>query len=40
MELIEPGVVWTPQWHPVDDSEPFYVTPGRSANYAAVGRVP
>jgi hypothetical protein len=40
MELIEPGVVWTPQWHPVDDSEPFYDTPGRSATYAAVGHVP
>jgi hypothetical protein len=40
LELIEPGVVWTPQWHPIDDSEPFYADPGRSATYAAVGRVP
>jgi hypothetical protein len=40
MELIEPGVVWTPEWHPVDENEPFYDTPGRSATYAALGRMP
>jgi SAM-dependent methyltransferase len=40
LELVEPGVVWTPEWHPADDSEPLYDSPGRSATYAAVGRVP
>jgi SAM-dependent methyltransferase len=40
MELVEPGVVWTPEWHPADDSEPLYEFPGRSATYAAVGRQP
>jgi SAM-dependent methyltransferase len=40
LDLVEPGVVWTPQWHPLDDTEPFFATPGRSATYAAVGRVP
>jgi SAM-dependent methyltransferase len=40
LDLVEPGVVWTPQWHPLDDTEPLSATPGRSATYAAVGRVP
>jgi hypothetical protein len=40
MELIGPGVVWTPEWHPTDDSGPLHDFPGRSATYAAVGRVP
>jgi SAM-dependent methyltransferase len=40
MELVEPGVVWTPQWHPADDGEPLYDAPERSATFAAVGRVP
>jgi hypothetical protein len=40
LDLVPPGVVWTPQWHPIDDTEPLYETPERSATYAAVGRVP
>lgn len=40
LELIEPGVVWTPQWRPDDESGPGYDEPGRSAAFAAVGRVP
>jgi len=39
MEFIPPGVVWTPQWNPIDESEPLYETPERSATYAAVGRI-
>lgn len=39
LELVEPGVVWTPQWRPADDIEPLYATPERSVTYAAVGRV-
>ncbi len=40
LELVEPGVVWTPQWRPDDESGPGYDEPGRSATFAAVGRVP
>jgi SAM-dependent methyltransferase len=40
LELVEPGVVWTPQWHPEDQSGPGYDYPERSATFAAVGRVP
>lgn len=39
LELVEPGVVWTPQWRPVDDGELLSDTPERSATFAAVGRV-
>ena len=38
MELNEPGVVWTPQWHPDGDADPLYEAPERSATFAAVGR--
>jgi len=40
LELVPPGVVWTPEWRPVDESDPLYATPERSATYAAAGRVP
>jgi hypothetical protein len=39
LELISPGVVWTPEWHPADDTDPLHADPARSATYAAVGRV-
>jgi hypothetical protein len=39
LELVEPGVVWTPQWRPEDESGPGYDFPERSATFAAVGRV-
>jgi hypothetical protein len=39
LEIVAPGVVWTPQWQPADDTEPLHATPERSATYAAVGRV-
>lgn len=40
LEIVEPGVVWTPQWHPTDDTDPLYAAPERSATFAAAGRVP
>ncbi|WP_218577706.1 SAM-dependent methyltransferase [Phytohabitans rumicis] len=40
LELVEPGVVWTPQWRPDDDTDPLFAEPERSATFAAVGRVP
>jgi hypothetical protein len=39
LELVEPGVVWTPQWRPADSSEPGYDFPERSATFSAVGRI-
>jgi hypothetical protein len=39
LDLVEPGVVWTPEWRPADDGEPQYDTPERSGTFAAVGRV-
>lgn len=37
-EILEPGIVWTPQWHPesADDIE----EPERAKGYAGVGRKP
>jgi hypothetical protein len=40
LELVEPGVVWTPQWRPTDDGEPLHDHPEWSVTFAAVGRVP
>jgi SAM-dependent methyltransferase len=40
LDLVPPGVVWTPQWHPADDTEPLYAEPARSATFAGVARVP
>jgi S-adenosyl methyltransferase len=36
MEIVEPGIVWTPQWHPETTDE--VADPERSKGYAAVGR--
>jgi S-adenosyl methyltransferase len=38
-ELVDPGLVWMPQWHPDPDDEPN-PQPERSANYGGVGRKP
>jgi hypothetical protein len=40
LELVDPGVVWTPQWRPTDDADPLHESPERSATFAAVGRLP
>jgi S-adenosyl methyltransferase len=40
LEIVEPGVVWTPQWRPDDDNDVLYEEPARSATFAAVARVP
>ena len=40
LELVAPGVVWTPEWRPVDNSDPLHHEPARSATFAAVARVP
>jgi hypothetical protein len=38
MEILEPGIVWTPQWHP--ETYDDVTEPERSKGYAAVGRKP
>jgi hypothetical protein len=40
MELVEPGVVYVPQWRPASDDNLLLDQPVRSANYAGVGRIP
>jgi len=41
MELLDPGVVWVPQWRPeVGSADPLLDDPGRSTAYAGVGRKP
>src|SRR5436305_1527889 len=37
--LLEPGVVWAPQWHP-DQPEDVGTQPERSGSYVGVGRRP
>jgi S-adenosyl methyltransferase len=37
-DLVEPGVVWTPQWRPDSPDEPYYDQPELSTFYAGVGR--
>lgn len=39
-DLIEPGLVWVPQWHPTSPLDIFYDQPERAANYGGVGRKP
>ena len=38
LELVEPGLVWAPQWRPDPDDE--FPEPERSVNYVGVGRAP
>jgi SAM-dependent methyltransferase len=37
-ELVEPGIVWTPQWRP-DGGDPEVTDPAEAEIYAAVGRL-
>lgn len=40
LELIEPGLVWTPTWRPASEDKPrLYDTPEQSSCYGAVGVV-
>jgi SAM-dependent methyltransferase len=39
LEVVQPGLVWTPQWRPEDESGPGYEYPERSATFAGVARV-
>lgn len=37
-DLVDPGVVWVPQWRPESASDVLYDRPEASAGYAGVGR--
>ncbi|ASO21817.1 hypothetical protein FHR81_003467 [Actinoalloteichus hoggarensis] len=38
VDLVEPGIVWTPQWRPDGPEELLSDEPERSGTYAALGR--
>lgn len=38
-DLVPPGVVFVPRWHPEPGALPFATPPERTATYAGVGRV-
>jgi hypothetical protein len=40
LTLVEPGLVFLPQWHPEGPDEIFFDQPARAATYGAVGRKP
>jgi hypothetical protein len=40
LDLVAPGVVWVPQWHPESPLDAYHNEPERSAIYAGVGRKP
>jgi hypothetical protein len=40
LEMVEPGVVWTPIWRPESPHDLYVDHPERSASYAGVGRKP
>jgi hypothetical protein len=39
-DLVEPGVVWLPQWRPESSDDLYFDQPEMSAIYAGVGRKP
>jgi len=39
-ELVEPGLVYIPQWRPESEDDLFLDQPARSSGYVAVGRKP
>ncbi|MEJ3750284.1 SAM-dependent methyltransferase [Actinomycetes bacterium KLBMP 9797] len=39
LELVEPGVVWTPDWHP-DEADPLYGNPPASVTFCGVAQIP
>ncbi len=40
MELVEPGLVYAPEWHQDDSDDPFVGQPGRSLSLVGVARKP
>jgi SAM-dependent methyltransferase len=39
-DLIEPGVVWVPEWHPESPLDIYYDRPEMATSYGGVGRKP
>jgi hypothetical protein len=40
IDLVEPGLVWLPEWHPApDDPTDFVADPSKSGGLAAVGKI-
>jgi hypothetical protein len=40
LDLMEPGLVWVPQWRPAEGDLACRDEPGSSGNYGAVARIP
>jgi hypothetical protein len=40
LELVEPGLVWIPQWRPTTRTDLYYDDPETSSGYAGVARKP
>ncbi|MGW2160436.1 SAM-dependent methyltransferase [Nonomuraea sp. NPDC001699] len=40
LDLLEPGLVWVPEWRPDGDEPTCADAPGSSGNYGAVARIP
>ncbi|WP_327587520.1 SAM-dependent methyltransferase [Nonomuraea sp. NBC_00507] len=40
LDLVEPGLVWVPQWRPAERDLACRDQPGSSGNYGAVARIP
>jgi hypothetical protein len=38
LTLVEPGLVYLPEWHPEGPDDVFFDRPERSISYGAVGR--
>jgi len=40
LDLVEPGLVYSPRWHPMSENDPFYDEPWRAFGYGGIGRKP
>ncbi len=40
LALVEPGLVYSPRWHPESEDDPFFDEPWRAFGYGGIGRKP
>ncbi len=40
LEIVEPGLVYSPRWRPESEDDPFYDEPWRAFGYGGIGRKP
>lgn len=40
LELVEPGLVYSPRWRPESEDDPFFDEPWRAFGYGGIGRKP